>query len=261
MFRYWMRGPLREVAGADGGGAGGAGSGTPGAQSGVTIEVVNKTINDALARMRKTDIPKAIEEALKPLTEGVGSLQESLKPLLESQGKGGGAPEGGGAGGEGGSKSLDPQVAAKLKDQEKTIGTLQKAVEELTRKNQDSERKADEADRNSQLTGALSGYSWLDDAARAFAFDSFAPRVKRTEDGTLVIGELPLKKAIEDQMGTRALQGLLAPKQGAGGAGAGNSGGSPAAGGSSITLDSIKPGMTKEQTEATLAELRKHIQR
>jgi uncharacterized phage infection (PIP) family protein YhgE len=218
------------------------------------MEAVHEAINNAVAALKKTDLPKIINASVKPISDGISTLQTTLKELTEKSDPNADDPNAD-PNADPNKAKPDPQLNARLSELERGNRKLSDTVTALTKAKEEAEKRAEESDRHAQIQAALNKYTFKDDKSRKFAFDVFAQRVQRAEDGSLVADDLPAAKFIEDEMAS--LAGLLAPKQ-AGGAGAGGSDGAPRKG--AINLDSIKPGMTAEETNAALAQMRKVAQ-
>jgi len=140
----------------------------------------------------------------------------------------------------------DPQTAKLLKQ----VEALTTKLEATEKARVDTELKAEEKDRHSQIRSALSRFQFAGERAAEAAFLIFRDQVRRSDDGSLVGGDdAPLSQFFDEAM--KSHEYLLAPKQ---------TGGAGAVGGSSsrsksITLDEIKPGMTKEQEAAAVASI------
>ena len=110
----------------DGDGGDGSGDGSQGdPPQGVTLDQMNKAINNAIAGLRKTDLPKAISASLAPLDEKLGTLTKTLEAIAagSAAGNGAGGDAGGGSQGDGAGAKLTPEVNAKFKQFEATLNT------------------------------------------------------------------------------------------------------------------------------------------
>jgi hypothetical protein len=225
---WWMRGPLRDKAGEGTDGGGGVGDAPPpfdpAAFQKSLMDAVNKTINGAIKNL-KTELGKKPDPEPNP------------DPDPEPEPKGG--------------DKTDPKVRAL----EKQISSLTAKYEAAEKARQESERKAEEKERHAAIRSELSKFNFASDGAREAAFKIFRDDIRRGDDGSLIGGseDAPLAQFIEDAM--KQHEYLLAPKP-AGGAGAssGNRKGT-----ATVSLDDIKPGMTKEQEAAALAAIRQHF--
>lgn len=253
--------PYEAFPGFDGEGGAGAG-GESGA--GVTVEQVaaaaaeaaNKAVNSAIANLKRTDLPKIIEQAINPLSAKLGTIDESLGKLVGGQGQGGGqggqGGQGGGQGGSGSGATLDPQVNAELK----RLGDLVKGqgsqIEGLKKDRDDAIQKAERAEKNSVIRTALGELQFATPKAFDTAFSIVESQVQKLEDGTYVGGDnLPLVDFFKDFLPKEHAY-LLKPT-GASGAGASN-GGAPARVGRTDIAD-IKPGMTNDKRNQVAQEI------
>lgn len=132
---------------------------------------------------------------------------------------------------------------------------MREQLDQLTQKATAAEKAKLEAERVSAIKDAMSGIQFKDDSASRFFFKSISTDIERDEDGSLVAkgadgNYLPVTDYVKQQ--AELLPGLIAPK-GLGGSGA-VAGKKTASTG--LTLEDIKPGMTKEQKDAIWAQIR-----
>jgi len=230
----------------DGDGSGdGAGSG---AQTGATLEEVrallkdefmpqvNTGINNAIANLKKSDVPKVIDGVLAPIKDQLTTLQETISGL----GQGGGS-------GDGKSGDMPPDVKAKFNEAIRTSENLKLRVDDLERQKQESDQKLERSERDQMLTSALSSFTFQDEVAAKSAFTLLRPDVKRLDDGTIIAGDnLPVIDYVKEVLPSR--YGFLLRPKAAGGSGA-NGTPAVAGGGKQVMLEDIKPGMSPEERE------------
>lgn len=146
-------------------------------------------------------------------------------------------------------KAKDPHIAGLELKLKQTTDTFQKRLDEMTEREQKAQKKADDADRLSLVRAKLSKMNLREDAFDD-AVDHFATRTGRSEDGSLVAGDLPFEQYIETQLtGTKAY--MVKPKDTVGsGASAGQR-----VNGKVVSMESIRPGMSKEETQAAMSQI------
>jgi hypothetical protein len=99
-----------------------------------------------------------------------------------------------------------------------------KRIKALETTNAETQKRAEETERDSKIRSKLADFSFATEQAKETAFQLFKGAVTRSDDGSLVAGDLPFDKFIETELpGTHAY--LLAPKD-VSGAGARKGGGS-----------------------------------
>ena len=223
MLNCGMRSPLREEAGADGSsGGGGTPTFDPAKFRSEVLADVNKSINGVVARLEKMLKPKADE----------------TKPDAEPE------PDEGGE-----KKTTDPRVRL-----------LEKRLADMASKFDASEKARLETEvraKAERMAGALRTelLKYVPAERIESALRIFGPDVKYAEDGTIVGGadESPLADFVGSAIKNHE---YLLPAKPVGGAGA--SGGNRK-GTAAVTLDDIKPGMTKEAEAAALAAIRQAL--
>lgn len=234
-MKFWLRhGSLMEEAGD--GAAGGGGPLTEEQIKRLITDVVNGTVNGAIKAV-KTDVDKALGAKLTKLEEAIAALSKT------------GNGEGAGESDVDGEKKLDPKIASKLHDLETKQAKALSALEEMSKKAAQAELKADEADRRAQFQSAISSLEFRDEEMREAFTSRYFAQMARTEDGTLVIGDLPAIDAIKAI--AEKSPSYFAPR---GGGGSGARTGAPA-GAAKFTTEGIKPNMTDAERRAYL----KHI--
>lgn len=224
MIRFdWMRGPLREQAGADGadGGGGTPPAFDPGEFQKQMAKLINDTVNGAIKNLKKELTPKEPEPKVEPEPEP--KPEDKAKPDF------------------------------KVKQMEDQLRKLNEKWEAAERKATEAEERSKAEKLRVTLREEL-GKAGVDPKKTDAAMRIFSPDVRYSEDGEIIAGsdDAPLAAYLESVIGD--YEYLLPPKQ-AGGAGA--SAGSKR--GVAIDIGDIKPGMTKEQEAAALAEIRRAL--
>jgi len=225
-------GPLRDKAG-DGteGGGGTPPPFDPEAFQKSLMDAVNKTINGAIKNL-KTELGRP---------KGEGDPKPEGDPDGDGTGTGDGAGDGKG--------KTDPKVKAL----ERQLAEQRKQLDALKTEADTAKKQAQQEKRNTVLTTELSKLGVPPERMKS-ALRAVDPDIRFAEDGTLVgDDDTPVAEYLATWI--KGNEHFLPPKP-AGGAGAtpGNRKGAPA-----VTLDDIKPGMTKEQEEAALAAIRQHF--
>lgn len=244
--------PLEKRYDGEGGGAG------SGAETGITIEevrtllkeefmpTINTGINNAVANLKKGDVPKLIETALGPVQDQMASIVDKIDGLSGSSSNGN---EGGG-----GSKDMSPEMKAKFNEAIKTSQSLTERVATLEQQKKEADDKLERAQQDKVLSTALSSFTFQDRVAADSAFTLLRPDVKRLDDGTIVAGDdLPVEDYVKDVLPAR--YGFLLKPKDAGGTGARGSQ-SPGSGARGhVQMEDIKPGMSPEEREKAAAEI------
>lgn len=163
-----------------------------------------------------------------------------------------GEGEGEGKGGKGGSGSGSGSGNGTGNGEGERYKKLERDLADERKKREDSERRAEEKERHSNIRGLLSDFQFANDAAREDAFRTFATEIKRGEGDGLIGPENEaakeyIRRRLEDDRSY-----LLKPKD-VGGSGAQNGG---ARGGSrSFDLNELRPGMKADDLQAMRAEI------
>lgn len=222
---------------------------------------VNTIVNNAMSNLKKTDIPKLLDDRINPLSEKLTTMGTGLETLLSRGGSGsggGGEGAGNGAGGNGtggnGSGVIPPEFNAKLKGLETELTQTKQRIADAEKREKDAESRAETSDRHGKIKMALSNLSFANDRAGETAFTIVEPHVKRQEDGSVIGGDnLPLEVFFRDFI-TREHPYLL---KGTGSGGAGASGGGSGGGSRAVTADMsmIKPGMSAQERQLVLAAI------
>lgn len=213
-FFPWMRGPLREAAKTDGGGGGGAPTFDPNAFKSELLGEVGKLF-------------EGLKASLKP--------GETAKPEPKPE-----PPP------EPKSKDGDHDQAALLK----RIADMEAEREKDRAASKSAREAARDRDRLAQIRTALSAHQYANDAAAEDAMEYFGKKLKFNDADQLVTPDgTPVKDWIGKTLANDRPH-LLKPRD-VGGAGAQNGG--AAAGGKTINLEDIKPGMKPEDLAAAEA--------
>lgn len=262
---YRLQSP-RNLPGFDGEGAGAGAAGAAG--SGITIEqvndAVNKTVNSAIANLRKNDFPKivqtAIGEAMSPITLQLGTITEGLASLTGSSGSGGsGAGNGQSSGSGQGTQNTSPEVNAQLKTLTDQLKKQGDTITNLQADRDNANKRAETAEKTSVIKGALGDLQFANASALNTAFTIIEPMIKKNGDsfvGGANGDELPISDFIKDFIPNQ--HGYLLKSTGGSGSGAAGSSTAGAAGvasGRNVDISVIKPGMKPEDRAAALAAI------
>lgn len=241
--------------GSSAGGDGGTGGGAPPA---ITMEAVtqlvqntvNSTVNNAIAGLKKKDLPAIITTALEPLNAQFTSINEGLAKLTGGTGSG----SGGQGGSTGGSPTIPPEINAQLKTLTDTVKAQGATITNLQTTAADANLRAETAERHAAIRTALSGSKFASDSAAQTAFMLVEPQVTRLEDGSLAAGNLPLADFVKDFFPRE--HAYLLQSTGASGSGAtGSTGGTQRGGTLKTDIGDIKPGMSPEKRAGVLADI------
>jgi hypothetical protein len=224
MIRFdWMRGPLRDEAAGDGAdGGGGKAAFDPAAFQAALMAEVNKTINGVVKNLKKELAPKPDPDP-KPDPEPDPKPDDKAKPDFQT-------------------KQLQEQVRK-----------LTEKFESADKARKEAEDKAKSEKLRTTLREEL-GKAGVDPKKIDAAMRIFKDDVRYNDSDEIIAGsdEAPLAAYLESVISDYDY--LLPPKQ-VGGAGA-TSGNKR---GVAIDISDIKPGMTKEQEAAALAEIRRAL--
>lgn len=232
-------------AAGDGDGGGGGGEDKPLTKDDI-VKLVNETVNGTVTRIER--------ETKKQFSDISGILKELKEKVTTPPAAGSGDGSSGDDGEEGKSKAkADPKVLAELETERRKREKLEKQVADLIADNQNTKAASELASRHADIKTVMSKFSFASDGTRDMAFDYFASKVKRSEDGSLVgpgkDGEVPFDHFIKSHLESNP--NLLAAKQ-SGGAGA--QGGEPHRG-SKVDASIIRPGMSDENRKAAAKAL------
>lgn len=238
MFFLFRNGRLFDAA-EDGGNGGGGSTETLDAKA---IEaMVNKIVNGAIAGTRK-DFEKSFGSKLT-------TIEEALSKLA---GSGDGGNNGGsGNNDDGGKTKVDPETNAKLLEITKKLETAMKTVDRMAAEKKDADAKADMAERRAAFSAALQSLpAFRDEELRdAFAAKYF-PQIQRTDDGAIVMNDLPLDKALKAIADQKPAYFAASDK-----GGSGARGGQPPASKGRIHVEDIKPGMSQDAQQQAANEI------
>ena len=241
MFFLFRNGRLFEPA--DEGGSGGGNGNGGGAETldAKAIEaMVNRIVNGAIAGTRK-DFEKTFGSKLT-------TIEEALSKLA---GSGDGGNNGGGNNDDNGKPKVDPETNAKLLEITKKLETAMKTVDRMAAEKKDADAKADMAERKAAFSAALQSLpAFRDEELRdAFAAKYF-PQIQRTDDGAIVMNDLPLDKALKAIADTKPNYFAASDK-----GGSGARGGQPPSGKGRVQIEDIKPGMSVDAQQQAANEI------
>lgn len=247
-FSQFGRGPLRDEGDGDGGGDG---SGTPDDVPEPMRKFVTDTVNGAINGFAKRFTEKDLPKQLKGMQNGLlAALRPPEEPADDPNDPLADPPKDPPA-----DKSLDPKIVGELKRLRAAQKASEEKIAEQIRLREESEKKAESAERQSAVSRMLSAFDFNDDSAAGVAQEYILARVERSEEGDLVAGGLPLTQFVDDTMGG-AMRGLLRGR-GSGGSGVRNGadGGGKKQNGV-VDTDTIKPGWSKEDRDKTWSAIR-----
>lgn len=236
-------------AGSGDGGAGGGG-GTPPATppAGITEDRVKSIVADALKPLR-ADFTKTISETFMPVTEKLDGFAEILKALQPQPS----------SKREGGETTPDPQMVARLMEQERQAKALNEQVQRLTKENEQAKVDAERSDRASRIRAALGQFQFVSEDAAETAFNLMERAIRRdSETGNLIGGPdgqaLPFDIYIKETLNSKHAY-LLGTKY-AGGSGATRGDSKLGTSGVMVgTTEMIRPGMRNEERAAVIQQI------
>lgn len=144
----------------------------------------------------------------------------------------------------------EPAYKAELEDERRRRESLEGRLNQLVEENRKTRAQAEEADRNSQIRSELQklGVAKVDLAFRAVKDD-----IVRSEDGRLLARDND--NSMQDYLSKFVQENPeLLPARIAGGSGA-QSASKPASGVSAVDINSIRPGMSKDELEQVRLEI------
>ncbi len=234
MFFLFRNGQLFDAA--DEGGHGNGDGGT--ALDAKAIEaMVNKIVNGAIAGTRK-DFEKTFGSKLT-------TIEEALSRLAGS------GDNNGGGGNDEGKPKVDPETNAKLLEITKKLETAMKTVDRMAEEKKNADAKADLAERKAAFSAALQSLPAFRDEELRDAFSAkYFPLIQRTEDGAIVLNDLPLDKALKSIADSKPAYFAASDK-----GGSGARGGQPPASKGRIHVEDIKPGMSVDAQQQAANEI------
>jgi hypothetical protein len=137
---------------------------------------------------------------------------------------------------------VDPALNSQILEFRRSNEKLVADMAALQKEREAERKRADDAERLTAVTSAMSGFQFATDAARQTAVEKLLPQIKRTDTGALVAGDnLTPEAFIKDFLPTQHAY-LLAPV---------NTGGSGVTPGShgvakAVDLNSISPSMSAD---------------
>lgn len=212
---------------------------------GVSRKRMNKTINDAIANLVKSQLPNAIKAVVEPLFNELKPKQKvdaEGKPIVEDTTSFQDL------------KGLSPEANAAMKRLNDTNAELQKQLRGMTDENKTERAARQKAELDGAIDGALNEYTFTSPSARESARKLIAMDVKRTDDGKIVAGDLPLADYVKESL-TKTHDYFLATAE-VGGAGAQKGVTRNSAG---VGLETIKKDMTDAERVAVAQEISRAV--
>ena len=226
----------------------GAGTGAAAAAvAGITEDRVKSIVADALKPL-KTEFTKTIAETFSPVADKLDGFAEILKALQPQQ-----------ATKKEGESTPDPQMVARLMEQERAAKTLNEQVQRLTKENEQAKIDAEKSDRASRIRAALGQFQFVSEDAAETAFNLMERAIRRDADtGNLIGGPdgqaLPFDIYIKETL--NAKHAYLLGTKFVGGSGATR--GDAKLGNSGVmvgTTEMIRPGMRNEERAAVIQQI------
>lgn len=218
----------------------------PPAPPSLSEDRVRSIVADALKPM-KAEFTKSIADTFTPVSEKLDSFAELIKALQPQTPR------------KDGESTPDPQMVARLMEQERQAKALQEQVQRLSTENAEAKRQAEQSERHSRIRAALGSFQFVSEDAADTAFNLMERQIRRDPDtGNLIGGPdgqaLPFDIYIKETLNAKHAY-LLGTKV-AGGSGATRG---DAKLGSSNTLvgttEMIRPGMRPEERQAVISQI------
>ena len=219
----------------------------PAVPAGITEDRVKVLVADAL-RPLKADFTKTITETFTPVSEKLDGFAEILKALQPQQ-----APRKEGEG------TPDPQMVARLMEQERAAKALNEQVQRLTKENEEAKLAAERSERHSRIRAALGQFQFVSEDAAETAFNLMERQIRRDPDtGNLIGGPdgqaLPFDIYIKETLNAKHAYLLGTMRTG----GSGATRGDAKLGNSGVmvgTTEMIRPGMRQEERQAVINQI------
>lgn len=239
MFFLFRNGRLFDAA-EDGGSGGGNGGGDLSDTAMKAIAaLVNTTVNNAIGGFKK-DLDKSWGSKFTTLEETIGKLTK--------QGDGDNSD---GGSGDDGKQKVDPATNARLLDLTKKFDNAMKQIERMAEEKKQADTKADIAERKAAFAAAIQALpAFRDDELREAFAARYFPQIQRTEDGQLVLNDLPVDKALKAIADQKPAYFAASDK-----GGSGARGGQPPASKGRIHVEDIKPGMSQDAQQQAANEI------
>lgn len=217
----------------------------------LTLQLVNDSINSALARFQKDHLPGVITAAVTTATKGltdqfatVGTTMAAIQESLTNRGGGEGDGDKKKKAEQQGDDGMTPAIRAAFEKLSRENATLKTGQETLTKAKDDADARALKTAKESSLRGALAQFQFAGTEAAEDAFNLLLPKIEVEEGtGAFLSDGLPLADFVTNFIPTKKPH-LLAPV-GKGGAGAANGG--QRGGQKAFTMEDIKPGMSNDE--------------
>ncbi len=219
----------------------------PPAPASITEDRVRSLVAEALKPL-KADFTKTISETFLPVTEKLDGFADILKALQPQQ-----------SSKKDGETTPDPQMVARLMEQERQAKALNEQVQRLTKENEQAKVDAERSDRSARIRAALGQFQFVSEDAAETAFNLMERAIRRdSETGNLIGGPdgqaLPFDIYIKETLNSKHAY-LLGTKY-AGGSGATR--GDAKLGNSGVmvgTTEMIRPGMRQEERSAVIQQI------
>jgi hypothetical protein len=229
-------------------GAGGGDGKTAVYDQKVVTELINTTVNGALSRFMKDDLPKALKGNTDTLTAAFGdqfkSITESLaalkpvEPVKTPDGKG--------------DIDLPPAFKAKFNEFEKTIKAQGEAITKSETARVAAEAKSKQTEKDSKVRAALAIHSYASPEAAEDAFTLISGKVDFNEDGELLADGLLLNDFVAAYIPEK--KSYLLASAGKGGSGA-STGSTKGLGGKKFDIEKIGAGMSAEDAKSAYSAI------
>lgn len=232
---------------AEPGATGAAATAAAAAAAGITEDRVRSIVSEALKPL-KADFTKTITETFTPVSDKLDGFAEILKAFQPQQ-----------TSKKDGETTPDPQMVARLMEQERAAKSLHEQVQRLTKENEQAKIDAERSDRGSRIRAALGQFQFVSEDAAETAFNLMERQIRRDADtGNLIGGPdgqaLPFDIYIKETLNSKHAY-LLGTKY-AGGSGATR--GDAKLGNSGVmvgTTEMIRPGMRNEERQAVINQI------
>lgn len=234
MFRRFLDSQLLDASG-DGDGSGG--TGTPPVDQNQPPQALTL---DAIIAGLSTRLPELIKPLISTELNGLDArLSKELKKLKEGQ-----APPPPPKGDGQQPAPSDPFKGEREKELLERLETIEKERK--------SERTASqEKETDAEVKSAIADFQWATEGeGKQIAYDWYRAKATRDDNGNLVIAGMPLAQYVKEHA-PRSFKNFFASRD-IGGSG---SPGRQSASSGKVSMDKIKPGMSKEDESAVAAEL------
>lgn len=156
----------------------------------------------------------------------------------------------------GGTTKQDAEQNTQTDAMKKLLEQQAERIKAMEDKNKQQEVALKDTSKKSAVESALSGYEFHNAAAKMDALNSILPSVVESADGGWVSADARTVEAIVAEVLQGAKSYLLKPEN-SGGSGASRGNMPFVPGGSKVSMEDIKPGMSKEQQQALAVQIRR----